>query len=210
MYSHYLVAALGMSTPWKPYLTSMQLLQFVTIACQSAMSLSRGDSCGAPYFGKLGMVAYMGSMLLLFGNFFFRSYILKAEAPKFGDGVVKRQEPIQVTKSHTGRATLDEQGRCQVELPSAFASGGVAHYQVTPIGAPMPNLHVSREAHEEDCSFVLEGGVANMSVSWTVTMVVTLLGTAPKPKPVPSCCGENTQDSQGLCCNSPHGEKKQQ
>merc|ERR1712232_277147 len=70
-----------------------QLLQFVTIACQSAMSLSRGDSCGAPYFGKIGMVAYMGSMLLLFGNFFFRSYILKKDS-KFGDGVVKAQEPI--------------------------------------------------------------------------------------------------------------------
>ena len=27
MYSHYFVAALGMSTPWKPFLTQMQLLQ---------------------------------------------------------------------------------------------------------------------------------------------------------------------------------------
>merc|ERR1711879_465129 len=55
MYSHYLVAALGLSTPWKPYLTSMQLLQFMLIATQSAISLSRGDTCGGPYFGKLGM-----------------------------------------------------------------------------------------------------------------------------------------------------------
>merc|ERR1719453_1744184 len=58
MYSHYLVAALGMSTPWKPYLTSMQLLQFITIACQSTMSLMAGDGCGAPFFGKVLMVIY--------------------------------------------------------------------------------------------------------------------------------------------------------
>merc|ERR1740121_2778641 len=76
MYSHYLVSALGLSTPWKPYLTSMQLLQFCTIAVQSAVSLSRGDSCGGPYFGKIAMVAYMGSMLVLFGNFFYHSYVL--------------------------------------------------------------------------------------------------------------------------------------
>lgn len=154
------------------------------------------------------MVAYMGSMLLLFGNFFFRSYILKKEAAP--NGVVKRQEPIQVSRSHTGRTVLDGQGYARVELPSAFASDGETHYQVTPMGAPMPNLHVSREAQAGDCSFVLEGGVPNMPVSWTVTVVMTLLGEAPKPKPAPTCCGENAQDPQGLCCNSPHADKKAQ
>jgi len=203
MYSHYLVAALGMSTPWKPWLTSMQLLQFLLIACQSALSLSRGDSCGAPYFAKVGMVAYMGSMLLLFGNFFFQSYILKKES-RFGDGVVKHQEAIQVTKSHTGRTVLDAQGSARIELPSAFASDGVTQYQVTPIGSPMPNLHVSQEASPEDCCFVLKGGQASMPVSWTVTMVLTFLAQKPKPKPSPTCCGENAQDG-GLCCNSPLG-----
>merc|ERR1719473_1893295 len=88
MYSHYLVAALGLSTPWKPYLTSMQLLQFCLIATQSALSLYRGDACGGPYFGKVLMVAYMGSMLVLFGNFFFHSYVLKKPSAKFGGGVV--------------------------------------------------------------------------------------------------------------------------
>lgn len=205
MYSHYLVAALGMSTPWKPWLTSMQLLQFILIASQSAVSLSRGDSCGAPYFGKVGMVIYMGSMLVLFGNFFFNSYVLKKDS-RFGAGVVKHQDPIQVTKAHTGRSVLDENGAARVDLPSVFSSGGASHYQVTPIGAPMPNLHVSEEG---DCYFMLSGGVANKPVSWTVTMVVTLLGETPKPKSSPTCCGENTQDGTGFCCSSPHGDKKQ-
>merc|ERR1719183_2690588 len=89
MYSHYLVSALGLSTPWKPYLTSMQLLQFILIATQSAMSLSSGDTCGGPYFGKALLVAYMASMLLLFGNFFLHAYILKKPSTKFGGRVLK-------------------------------------------------------------------------------------------------------------------------
>mmetsp|Transcript_30624 Transcript_30624/g.55872 ORF Transcript_30624/g.55872 Transcript_30624/m.55872 type:complete len:400 (-) Transcript_30624:58-1257(-) len=209
MYSHYLVSALGLSTPWKPFLTSMQLLQFVTIAIQSAISLSRGDSCGAPYFGKASMVLYMGSMLVLFGNFFVRSYILKNKSDHIGGGVIKRPEPIQFNKSHSGRVVLDAHGDAQVELPSQFSSGSVIQYQVTPIGCPMPNLHVSREPVADDCSFLLAGGVANCAVSWTVTVAVTILGETPKQKPLLSCCGDNAQDAQGFCCSSPHDKKGQ-
>ena len=54
------------------------------------------------------------------------------------------QEPLQVTKSHSGRSTLDGSGAARVELPAQF-SGGELTYQVTPIGRPMPNLHISDE-----------------------------------------------------------------
>jgi len=188
MYSHYLVSALGLSTPWKPYLTSMQLLQFITIAVQSGMSLSRGDSCGSPYFAKVLMVVYMGSMLVLFGNFFFHSYILKK--PNYpGGGVIKKMEPLQVTRTHSGRVTLDTKGAARVQLPTSF-SGGELTYQVTPIGRPMPNLHIAEEEQTElDCSFTLSGGVASKSVSWTVTMVLTsFVSQKPKSSWAPSCC----------------------
>jgi len=194
MYGHYLVAALGLPTPWKPWLTSIQLTQFITIATQSGLSLSRGDSCGAPYFGKVLMVTYMGSMLILFGNFFYHSYILKKPTARFGDGVIKKLEPLQVTTTHTGRSLLDEAGNANVELPSAFASGDLS-YQVTPIGGPMPQLHVASEPSEEKCSFALAGGSGGRSVSWTVTKVMTIAGEAP-PKPPPSCCG-NPQEQAG-------------
>lgn len=170
----------------------MQLLQFITIATQSAISLSSGDTCGAPFFGKAIMVTCMGSMLLLFGNFFLHAYVLKKPLTKFGGGVVKRQDSLQVTKNHSGRVALGADGCARVELPSLFA-GGEIMYQVTPIGRPMPNLHVSREPTDKDCSFGLSGGTAGTSVSWTVAMVVTILGSEPKPPP-PSCCGENSQD----------------
>jgi len=216
MYSHYLVAALGMSTPWKPWLTSMQLCQFLLIATQSALSMSRGDSCGAPYFAKVGMVAYMASMLLLFGNFFLNAYVLKQPGSKFGGGVVKRQEPVQISKSIAGRVVLNGKGKATVSLPASFAEGEL-HYQVTPIGLPMPNLHISQEPTEENCGFQLAGGTADMSVSWTVTRVITLMGQQKTKKRLFSCCGDdqhsmadNAQDPQSaLCCNSPHHDKKE-
>lgn len=203
MYSHYLVSALGLSTPWKPYLTSMQLLQFMLIAVQSSISLSRGESCGSPYFSKVLMVVYMGSMLLLFGNFFFHAYILKKPSAQFGGGVVKKMEPLQVTRSHSGRVTLDSSGSALIDLPSRFADGELT-YQVTPIGRPMPNLHISDEQQtDQQCNFTLAGGVPNKAVSWTVTLVLTLLGE--KPKPAPSCCASpnpDTASDAAWCCNS--------
>lgn len=189
MYSHYLVSALGLSTPWRPYLTSMQLLQFCLIAVQSAVSLSRGDSCGAPYFAKVLMVIYMGSMLVLFGNFFFHAYILKKPTASMG-GVVKNIVPAQVTKTHSGRVLLNENGSGSVDLPLHFASGELT-YQVTPIGRAMPNLHVSDEQQtEQQCNFTLDGGVPGKSVSYSVTMVVSFMGEKPKPaeKDAPWCC----------------------
>lgn len=206
MYSHYLVSALGLSTPWKPYLTSMQLLQFVTIAVQSWISLSHGDSCGAPFFAKVLMVIYMGSMLILFGNFFLNAYVLKKPSGQFS-GVFKKMEPIQTTRSHSGRVILDSKGMGRVELPGSF-SGGELTYQVTPIGRPMPNLHIAEEKQtEQECSFLLNGGVPNQAVSYQVIMVLTLLGE--KPKPAPSCCASPLSEpvSTGRA-TTPRGGKK--
>eukprot|EP00928_Gymnodinium_smaydae_P009333 TRINITY_DN1347_c0_g1_i1.p1 TRINITY_DN1347_c0_g1~~TRINITY_DN1347_c0_g1_i1.p1 ORF type:complete len:425 (+),score=96.80 TRINITY_DN1347_c0_g1_i1:67-1275(+) len=213
MYSHYLVSALGLSTPWKPWLTSMQLLQFMLIATQSGLSLSRGADYGAPYFAKVLMVCYMGSMLILFGNFFFQAYILKKPSTRFGDGVVKQPDPIQLTQTQTGRVQLDASGSARVELPASFASGELT-YQVTPIGRPMPELHVSREPSEDDCSFTLAGGLENRTVSWTVSRVVKWLEAAPpKRRSLATCCAsasETMQETQGSCCTPDQtaGEKK--
>jgi len=204
MYSHYLVSAIGLPTPWKPYLTSMQLIQFCLIATQSSMSLSRGNSCGAPYFAKILMVLYMGSMLALFGNFFLKSYVLKKPASSLG-GVMKKPDPVQVTKAHSGRVTLDTNGAANVEIPASFT--GELLYQITPIGKPMPDLHVSREPSAEEASFALAGGVPGMPVTWTITRVVTL---HPESAPKSQCCA-NLQDADSQsCCSAPLPDKKAQ
>jgi len=77
MYSHYLVTALGINSWWKQYLTSLQLLQFCAITTQSAMAYYYGPSCGSPDYAKVLMIAYMGSMLALFGRFFLNAYVFK-------------------------------------------------------------------------------------------------------------------------------------
>jgi len=76
MYSHYLVTVLGMKSWWRHYLTSLQLIQFMIITTQSIVAYIQGPSCGLD-FEKALLTVYMGSMLILFGNFFVRQYIVK-------------------------------------------------------------------------------------------------------------------------------------
>jgi len=75
MYGHYLVTSLGLKSWWRPYLTALQLTQFVLISAQNVIAWVKGPSCGGPDFGKALLIAYMASMLYLFGNFFVNRYI---------------------------------------------------------------------------------------------------------------------------------------
>jgi len=70
---------------------------------------------------------------------------------------------------YDGVATLDAAGRARVQLPRWFAAlnGGVRH-QLTPMGAPAPDLHV-RSAKKD--SFVVAGGRPGQKVCWQVTGV---------------------------------------
>lgn len=185
MYGHYLASAIGIRTWWKPYLTSLQLIQFCLIATQSGMSMAQGESCGSPYFAKLLMVGYMSSMLVLFGMFFYKSYLVKSPESHFGSGVIKKPEPLRITRVHTGRVTFGENGSSQVELPSSY-SGGELHYSIMPIGASMPALHISQEPLPGERTFCISGAVPGCHATYSVTEVVSL--TAAKPKAKLSCC----------------------
>lgn len=71
---------------------------------------------------------------------------------------------------YDGVAELDGHGRAVIRLPHWFdALNADVRYQLTAIGAAMPNLHVSRAA--EDNSFEVAGGAAHRRVSWQVTGV---------------------------------------
>ncbi len=71
---------------------------------------------------------------------------------------------------YNGTVTLDEQGEAWVELPEWFeAINKDYRYQLTPIGAPMPELHVAEEI--ADNRFKIAGGVPGKRVSWQVTGV---------------------------------------
>lgn len=80
MYSHYWLTSIGVkNAPWRPYLTSMQLAQFLVILVQNVVAWFAGHDCGMPDWYKAVLVAYMASMLVLFGHFFVSSY---TAAPK--------------------------------------------------------------------------------------------------------------------------------
>lgn len=66
---------------------------------------------------------------------------------------------------YNGNVLLDGRGEAVVKLPDWFeALNGDFRYQLTPIGAPGPNLHVV-----QDNKFKIAGGKPGMSVSWQVT-----------------------------------------
>ncbi|MDX1971637.1 MAG: hypothetical protein SFY68_03800 [Candidatus Sumerlaeia bacterium] len=72
---------------------------------------------------------------------------------------------------YQGTVTLNAEGRAEVALPAYFESlnggtGASIHYQLTPIGAAMPQLHISREVKGN--SFEIAGGAAGAKVSWLV------------------------------------------
>lgn len=159
VYLHYLLATLGLRSWWAPYITSMQLVQFCIIFGQSLLSYRIGPTCGSPDFAKVLMIIYMGSMVALFGHFFLQKYVLQRPSSSLDMwGVIKRPQMINTfaPTQHCGCVQLDEKGNATISLPEDFPDPErvarmslrftpfQATYSLTPIGAAMPQLHVSR------------------------------------------------------------------
>jgi len=71
---------------------------------------------------------------------------------------------------YNGIEEFDENGFAKVVLPEYFdALNKDYRYQLTSIGAPMPNLYVAEEISEN--VFVIGGGISGKKVSWQVTGV---------------------------------------
>jgi hypothetical protein len=69
---------------------------------------------------------------------------------------------------YRGTVTLDETGSAQVSLPDYFDAINIDFsYQLTAIGAPMPNLHIATPI--QDRKFQVGGGAPGKQVSWEVT-----------------------------------------
>ena len=69
---------------------------------------------------------------------------------------------------YNGNVSLDDKGEAMVQMPSYFqALDQDFRYQLTPIGAPGPNLYVAEEI--SDNHFKIAGGKPGSKVSWQVT-----------------------------------------
>jgi hypothetical protein len=71
---------------------------------------------------------------------------------------------------YSGNVVLDARGEAWVQLPDWFeAINGDFRYDLTPIGAPGPNLYIAQKI--QDGCFAIAGGSPGMEVSWQVTGV---------------------------------------
>lgn len=79
-------------------------------------------------------------------------------------------ESSELKNVYDGSAVLDANGRATVELPEWFESLNESfRYQLTAVGAPAPDLHVSRPL--TDHTFEIAGGAAGLDVCWQITGV---------------------------------------
>ena len=80
-------------------------------------------------------------------------------------------ESPEVRNVYEGTATLDANGKAIVQLPDYFTAinKGDYHYQLTAIGAPMPNLYIASKV--QGSTFEIAGGVPGAEVSWMLTAI---------------------------------------
>ena len=74
MYGYYTLALLGISCPWKKWITNCQMLQFCACLAHSIYVYRKGNLPAILTFLQ-GFV--MINMLILFGNFYIKSYLIK-------------------------------------------------------------------------------------------------------------------------------------
>ncbi|XP_060593274.1 elongation of very long chain fatty acids protein 2-like [Ruditapes philippinarum] len=78
MYSYYglaVIPSLRDKLWWKKYITTFQLIQFVVTFSHTMQTYFTG--CDFPMWGQYLLGGYMVVMLILFGNFYIQSYIVK-------------------------------------------------------------------------------------------------------------------------------------
>lgn len=92
---------------------------------------------------------------------------LKPETHFLNHYAAEGPEPQNI---YNGVVVLDARGEAWVQLPDYFeAINRDPRYALTPIGAPMPNLHVAVEIQNN--RFKIAGGVPGKKVSWEVKAV---------------------------------------
>ncbi|XP_012524534.1 elongation of very long chain fatty acids protein [Monomorium pharaonis] len=82
MYTHYLLASMKIKTnAWKKYITQLQLVQFFLITLHY-LQLTWVEDCGFPLWPAYLMVPQNLFMMILFGDFYYKTYIKKKPAIK--------------------------------------------------------------------------------------------------------------------------------
>jgi len=77
-------------------------------------------------------------------------------------------ESDQVLLQYRGIETFNSNGEALVSLPDYYGTINInASYQLTAIGAAMPNLHIKRKVDNSN-TFIIAGGISSKEVSWLI------------------------------------------
>ena len=130
------------------------------------------------FFADSSYAIYAGGNMQLYGNLNVSGTLSKSS------GTFKIDHPLDPANkylSHSfvespdmknvydGVVVLDSKGEAEIELPRWFdALNKDFRYQLTAIGAPGPNLYVSKEIQHNN-RFRIAGGTGGLKVSWQVT-----------------------------------------
>lgn len=78
-------------------------------------------------------------------------------------------ESDEILNLYRGTEEFDSNGIAKVSLPNYYKSiNKDPSYQLTPVGASMPDLFIQKEINESGI-FIIGGGVPGKKVSWTIT-----------------------------------------
>ncbi len=126
----------------------------------------------APH-GSQNWAGYFAGDVRVTGTLVNPGPVLEIDHPSDPEGGYLRHALVSSPEMKTvydGTVVLSAGGEAWVELPDWFESlNGDFRYQLTPIGAPAPGLHVADPVSGN--RFRIGGGEADMTVSWQVTGV---------------------------------------
>ncbi len=119
-------------------------------------------SCYAGYF--IGPV-YVSGLLTKAGGGFTIDHPLDPQNKTLNHSFVESPDMMNV---YNGNVVLDAEGNAWVDLPAWFETlNRDFRYQLTPIGAPGPNLYIAQKVQKN--RFQIAGGSPGLEVSWQVT-----------------------------------------
>ncbi len=147
---------------------------FVMNADQDGVLISNAGHNGIHVEQAAGLAGYFGGDVEITGNLtvngiksFKIDHPLDPANKYLYHYCIESDEPGNV---YNGNAVLDDAGTAVVSLPDWFETlNRDFRYQLTPIGAPGPDLHIAREISGN--RFTIGGGTPGMKVSWQVTGV---------------------------------------
>lgn len=126
------------------------------------------------YFGCPWWAGYFAGDVFIDGNLYKSGWVdFKIDHPLDPENkylIHTCIESSEVLNVYSGKVILDDKGESWVEMEDWFEEINIDfRYQLTPIGAPGPNLYIAEEVHSN--KFKIAGGSPGMKVSWQLTGV---------------------------------------